>query len=149
MLARPLLCPLSMKTIATLISQKKYVRNSLITLYVLLVLGISATARAQNTVMPIFNGDEQVQTEVYQGQVVLAMNGQVFLVVSNKEFYELQSNVDLSEYNGEQVVVEAYEVKHKVGPVFETASLDPLQGDEIEPVAAPVLIVFGISEAAN
>lgn len=138
-----------MKTIATLISQKKYVRNSLITLYVLLVLGISATARAQAGVLPIFTGDEQVQTQVYQGQVVLAISGQVFLVVSNKEFYELQSNVDLSDYYGANVVVEAYEVKHKVGPVFETASLDPLQGDEIEPAAAPVLIVFGISEVAN
>ncbi len=135
--------------IASLITQKKLVRNSLIALYVLLVLGISATARAQSGVMPIFTGDEQVQTEVFEGQVVLAMNGQVFLVVSDKEFYELQSNVDLSGYNGQQVAVEAYEVKHQVGPVFETASLDPLQGDDLEPAAAPVLIVFGISEAAE
>ena len=125
------------------------IRNTLIALYVLVMLGISATARAEMRIFPIVTGHEATLAHSYVGDVVLTTDGRFYLIVTNEEFYELKSNVDLQDYNGMKVQILAVELMHKVGPVFETASLDPLQAAEVEGADAPVLVVFGISEFAE
>ena len=132
---------------AKLLKQKNFIRNALITIYVLVVLGISATAKADMSIYPIFNHQE-VKTETYAGYVEMSVEGAYFLVDSNDEFYELKSNVDLIDYVGQDVQVLGYELKHKVGPVMQTASLDPLQEGNQLP-GAPVLVVFGISDVVR
>ena len=123
------------------------VRNALITIYVLVVLGFSATAKAQMTIMPVnFDSHQQIQITSFVGQVAMTIDGDFYLVVSDNKAYELKSNLDLSEYNGLMVSVDGYEVKHKVKPVVELASLDPLPRSRNEATVAPLLVVFGISE---
>lgn len=126
-------------------SNKNFLRNALITVYILVVLGISATARAEMTILPIFVSHGQVHTKDFTGEIAMTVDSKFYLVVSNDEFYELKANIDLTEYNGLLVKVEGYELKQKVGPVLQTASLDPLpEGNEH--LGAPLLVVFGISE---
>ncbi len=123
-------------------------RNALITLYVLIVLGFSATAKAQMKIMPISNTPVQVQIQSFVGQVAMTLEGQFYLIVTEDKVFELKSNIDLSDFNGLMVSVDGYEVKHKVGPVVELASLDPLPRNN-EATVAPLLVVFGISEVSN
>jgi hypothetical protein len=140
---------LKMKEFAkSLLEKKIMIRNALITFYILIVLGFSATARA-NTIMPIFVDHEQVKTQVYAGEIAVTVDGDTYLVVSETEYYRLESNIDLKEFNGLAVEIEAFELKHKVGPVFEVASVDPLPGFKAENGVTPVLIVFQIQEIAQ
>lgn len=132
-----------------ILSQKNFIRNALITIYILVVLGISATARAQMTINPIFTDYKPVSTQTYVGQIAMTPNQEFYLIVSETEVYQLETNVDLMDYNGAQVAIEAYELKHKTSPTVETASLDPLPGAEKTSKAHRVLVVFGISEVAN
>ncbi len=132
---------------AKILAEKNFIRNALITIYILVVLGISATARAQVQILPIFTGPAAAQTQSYVGQITMTIDSDFYLVVSEKEVYQLQANVDLTDYNGQKVMVEGLELnKHKSGPVVETLSLDPLPGNERATFSAPVLVVFGISE---
>ena len=130
---------------ARILSDKSFLRNALITVYILVVLGISATARAEMSIDPIFNTHKQVQTRIYTGEVVMAVDSTFYLVVSEDEVYELRANIDLTEYNGQTVQIDGFELKHKVGPVLLTASLDPLPEGKTLP-GAPLLVIFGISE---
>lgn len=133
-----------------ILSQKNFLRNALITIYILAVLGISATAHAQQTIYPIFAGRAPVQSQSYVGEIAVSVDGDTYLVVSEQEVYQLKSNVDLIDYNGQKVTIEGLELnKHKILPVVETQSLDPLPGNERAPAKTPVLVVFGISELAN
>ena len=130
-----------------LMKNTNLVRNALVTVYVLLVLGFSATAKAQMTIMPVQSDTQQhIQIESYVGQVAMTVDGDFYLVVSEDLVFQLESNLDLTEYNGLMVSVDGYEVKHKVKPVVELASLDPLSGSRNETTVAPLLVVFGISE---
>lgn len=102
------------------------------------------------SIMPILdNGHAQIQIQNYVGQVAMTLDGQFYLVISDTQVYELKSNIDLSDYNGLTVSVDGYEVKHKVKPVVELSSLDPLPGNNNETTVAPLLIVFGISEISE
>ena len=121
------------------------VRNVLITLYILVVLGFSATAKAENITFPIFTDHQQMQTQNYTGEIAMTVDGEFFLVVSEDKFFKLMSNSDLTEFNGQQVAVDGIELMHKVGPVLELQSVDPLPNSAQEK-AAPVLVVIGISE---
>ena len=131
-----------------ILSNKSFLRNALITVYILIVLGLSATARAEMTVLPIFTGHEQVQTKVYTGEIAMTVDGNFYLIVSDDEYYELKANIDLNDYNGQTVQVNGYELKRKVGPVLQMASLDPLP-ESTELPGAPVLVVFGISDVVR
>lgn len=132
-----------------LFSQKNLIQNTLITVYILVVLGISATARAEMDILPIFTQHESVATKDFVGEVAMTPNREFFLIVSENEVYKLESNVDLFDYNGQKVSVEGYELKHATGPVANTWSLDPLPGNENKAEADHVLVVFGISGVAN
>ncbi len=132
-----------------LLGEKNIIRNALITIYILVVLGISATAKAEMTINPIFTDHTPVQTQNFVGQVAMTVDQDFYLVVSDTEFYKLESNVDLFDYNGQQVAVEAVKVMHSIGPAVSASSVDPLPGRGDQAVAAPVLVVFGISGVAN
>lgn len=131
-----------------ILTQKSFIRNALITIYILAVLGISATARAQMTINPVFSDYKPVPTQAYVGEIAMTPNQDFYLVVSETEVYRLAANVDLQQFNGQQVEIEAYELEHKTGPVS-NLSMDPLPGNDGRTVAVPVLVVFGISEVAN
>ena len=130
-------------------NQANLIRNSLITIYILIVLGISATARANVGINPIFTDYKPVETQTYVGEVAMTPNRDFYLVVSETQVYQLKSNVDLFDFNGLTVAVEAHELKHSIGPVDDSFALDPLPSNEKRAEAAPVLVIFGISEVAN
>lgn len=111
------------------------VQKFLIGLYVLLVLGLTATARA----------GELAQTQTLRGQVVMSVDERFYLVSEDQtSAVELRANEDLSPFNGYVVNVLVEELKHKVGPVYETLSTDPLQMDEEKLPVVPVVFVLDI-----
>lgn len=132
-----------------ILAQKNFIRNALITIYILVVLGISATARAQMTINPIFSDYKPVSSQTFVGDIAMTPNQDFYLIVSETEVYQLEANVDLFDYNGQHVAIEGYKLKHKNSPAHNTASLDPLPGNDDSAAAAPVLVVFGISGVAN
>lgn len=111
------------------------VQKFLIGLYVLLVLGLTATARA----------GELAQAQTLRGQVVMSVDERFYLVSEDEtSAVELRANEDLSPFNGYVVNVIVEELKHKVGPVYETLSTDPLQMDEEKLPVVPVVFVLDI-----
>ncbi|GIL17252.1 MAG: hypothetical protein BroJett040_10030 [Oligoflexia bacterium] len=123
-------------------------RTILITIYVLIVLGFSASVKAAQTIYPIQYGG-QVKTSTYVGEVAMTVDNQFFLIIDDNTYFQLESQADLSDYNGKFVQVVGYELKHKVGPVYTLQALDPLLNDVVveNKIVAPVLIVFDISES--
>lgn len=124
-----------MKTIIK--TKASWIKNALIALYVILVLGFAATAKAQMSVMPIFPEPETVQTQTHAGEIAMTVDGRFYLIVSDSVYFELLSNIDLSEYADAYVEVVGVELQHKVGPVYELTG---------KPESAPALVVLGISE---
>lgn len=131
-----------------ILAQKNFIRNALITIYILAVLGFSATAKAAMDINPIFTDHKQVQTKDYAGVVAMTASQDFYLIVSNEEVYRLEANVDLFDLNGQQVIIEGYELKHSKDSAG-AHSLDPLPGNQSEARVLPVLVVFGISGVAN
>ena len=121
------------------------IKRILITAYVLLILSLSATARAEMRNFP-FPKNHQVKTKSYVGELAVTVDGRFFLIQDEERYFELQTEKDLSDFNGETVQVIGYELKHKSGPVVETYSLDPLSDEMEQDMSAPVLIVFEVRE---
>lgn len=133
--------------IANLLTSKN-LKTSLILLYILAVLGFSVSSRAQVSIFP-FPNKNQVQVKTLVGDVVATLDGSMYLIVSESEFYEIASeHVDLTEFNGLTVKIKAYESFKKVGPVLtlQTINLDGDLAGEFEKKNAPLLVVIGISE---
>lgn len=125
------------------------IKGLVITAYILLVLVFSATARAELAIDPVLGGRPSVQTSDFVGQVAMTVNQDFYLVVSDEEFYVLEANIDLSDYNGQFVQVNGVKVLPKVEPSISTSTVDPLpRGDENEGTT-PVIVVLGISGLAN
>lgn len=122
---------------------KNFIWNALITIYILVVLGISATSRADMTIEQP-NLPAASQAKDFTGELAMSTDGRFFLVISDKEFYELETSVDLTQFNGDIVIVHGIEPKRQIEPVIQIASLDPL--DEAQRKPAPALVVLGISE---
>lgn len=129
--------------------RRKSVRTTLIGLYILLILGLSASARADYTIFPqpprpTLGMQNQLQN--FSGEVAVDEDGRVYLVTTDEMTYELRSSVqDLAVFNGQNVEVIGYEVKYKVGPVYQFQSVIPLQIDEEKLPVAPVLVVYNVS----
>lgn len=134
-----------MNILKTGLKQRK-VRNTLIGLYVLLIIGLSASARA--TEMRIFPQPPQAsaanQLESFVGEMIVSVDGQFFLMTEDAT-YELRSNQDLAGFNGQLVEVIGFEIKHKVGPVYEFQFANPLQANDERLPVAPVVIVYNVS----
>lgn len=126
--------------------KQRKVRNTLIGLYVLLIIGLSASARA--TEMRIFPQPPQAsaanQLQSFVGEMIVSVDGQTYLMTEDAT-YELRSNHDLTAYNGQSVEVIGFEIKHKVGPVYEFQMANPLQAVEERMPVAPVVIVYNVS----
>ena len=136
-----------MTTMRTAIHNTK-VRNTLIVLYILAVLGFSASARAEMEHFPIVHGTtgSASQTKTLVGEVALAVDGRVYLVVNDEVFYEMRNHEqELTALNGQRVQVTGYELMHRVGPVYQLSSFNPLLDDKSEQTPAPVLVVLRIS----
>lgn len=127
------------------------VRNILLAVYVLIVLGISATARANQSILPIFTESElQAYSQSFEGDVVADLDGHFYLIVSNERYFELKTNIELDAYVGQRVQVLGVEViKRKVGPVVQSESLDPLPGSQRKAAAVPLLVVLEIKDIAE
>lgn len=126
--------------------KQRRVRNTLIGFYILLIIGISASARA--TEMRIFPQPPQAtannQLKNFVGEMIVSVDGQFYLMTEDST-YELRSNQDLSAFNGQTVEVIGFEIKHKVGPVYEFQSTNPLQVEDERLPVAPVVIVYNVS----
>ena len=115
------------------------VRNLLIGLYILIVLGFSASAKAES--------------HVFEGEITQTVDGSSYLVISDREYYEIVSNdIDFELFSGNFVRVTAELVKLTAGPVFTIQS--SMNFDSIETPRAslentPVLHVLGISAIAE
>ncbi len=131
------------------------VRNVLIAIYILAVLGFSASARANIDVYPAFpnmkSAAQAPQVKTLVGEVAVAVDGRVYLVVSEDVVYELHNTTqDLASFNGQRVQVQGYEYMYKVGPVYQVMSFSSLLSESSEEkVSAPVLVVLQISELAQ
>ena len=101
------------------------------------------------SINPIFTNHQPVRTESFVGEVAMTIDQQFYLIVSDTEYYQLEANIDLFDFNGQKVSVEGYKIMHSIGPALSTSSVDPLPGRGEQAVAAPVLVVFGISGVAN
>lgn len=133
------------KSLTQRIKQRR-VRNTLIGLYVALILGMSVSARASD--MRIFpqppKATQSAKLQSFVGEMMLSADGQFFLMTEDSA-YELRSSRDLSNMNGQMVEVIGFEIKHKVGPVYQLQSVTPPQTDEEQLPAAPVVIVYNVS----
>jgi hypothetical protein len=132
-----------------MLGKKNLVRNTLITIYVLAVLGISANAKAEMEIKPIFTGYKPAISQTFVGEVAMTPDQDFYLIVSEQEVYQLAANIDLTEFNGQSVFVQAFKSKYKSSETQKVGFLDPLPESDKEALAAPVLVVIGISEAAQ
>lgn len=127
------------------------IRNTLIAIYILIVLAISAVARAG--VLPNTALNEEMNTSDVQnynfkshtGEVVALGDGSLVLVINQQSYVTLQSQIDLTPYIGSKVMMSGIELEHQLAPNFELDVVDPL------PVISSgnksvVFFVFGISE---
>jgi hypothetical protein len=116
--------------------------------YILSVLAFSFSVRANElTWMPSENSARlQKDLKVFSGEVVVDLEGNIFLVTTNDEVFELVSeNLDLSELNGVFVQVAGFEPRYDVGPVYRTQALLPLLDEpSAQPLSARVLVVVSV-----
>lgn len=127
------------------------IRNALIAIYILIVLAISAVARAG--VLPNTALNEEMNTSDVQnynfkshtGDVVALGDGSLVLVIDQQSYVTLQSQIDLTPYIGTKVMMSGIELEHQLSPNFELDVVDPLpvigSGNK-----AVVFFVVGISE---
>lgn len=90
---------------------KKNIKSILISIYIIIVLGFAAVAKSEPQIIHI--------PSAYQGEVVQTVDGKFYLVLNEKQYFELHSEVDLMPFSGWIVSVTGYESLHyKVGPEF-------------------------------
>lgn len=111
------------------------IRNLLIGLYILMILAFSASAKAE--------------TRTYEGEITQTADGSSYLVVSDREYYEVVSNeINFDEFSGSFVQLTAEVVKLTAGPVF-TTQFSEVSDSGVEanvPVGNTMLLhVLGIS----
>ena len=123
------------------------VRNALIALYVLIVLGFSASAKADQDETS-YEEDTEISVPVFAGQVAMTSQGKFMLVVSETEIYELRSKADLGQFLGQNVLVKGFDIMYQVKPAADDMGhSDPLLNfPSPQQKVCPVLIVYEISE---
>lgn len=124
---------------------KTSIRNILIGIYVLVVLGISAAAKADYHILPY---PTHQQTSKYVGTVAQTVDGDFYLIIDaeNEMYFKIYGNVDFEQFNGQQVkVIGVEKLMHQVGPIMKVTSFDLNQGDVDQSVAVPELLVLSIN----
>jgi hypothetical protein len=124
------------------------VRNILLGIYVILILGISAVAKAEIRILPWTPAEQNAKK--YEGYVAQSVDGKYYLIIDeeNEFYFELKGNIDFAKYVGWLVKVLGFEAnQHKVGPVHSLQYID-LVDEGNEPVVAPILKVLSINGIA-
>lgn len=125
-------------------NNKGLIKNIAIALYIVFALGFSLVSKAQPGIMPIFTNYKPVETAIYVGQVALSTDGDFYLVTADQQVFQLATNIDLTEYNGAVVQIEAHELANKIDPVLRVESNYPLQEDSARKMRHSVLVIFDI-----
>ena len=109
------------------------IRNTLIAIYILIVLGISAVARASilppmrtdaNNTQGVVQNHENYQVHV--GDLRVAANGALILFINENRSYQLRSQVDLTNYVGSKVLISGIELNNQLASQFGPDTVDPL-----------------------
>ncbi|MGZ3768383.1 MAG: hypothetical protein ACXVCP_01420 [Bdellovibrio sp.] len=119
------------------------IRNALIAVYILVVLAISAIARAENV---NYSELQKYNYKTHVGEVVALADGSFVLAMDDQQtFFQLQSQNDLTPYAGYKVMISGIELEHQIASNYELKTVDPLPGfgSGSKPV---VFFVFDISE---
>lgn len=125
--------------------KQRRVRNILIGLYVLFILGLSATVKATEVHILPTPESAQMKIATIQGTAFQSVDGKMFLQTADLNVFELRAeHLDLVQFDGSPVLVTGYEYKHRVGPVLQTSAFNPLQNDDSQLAQAPVVLVFSI-----
>lgn len=126
-------------------------RNALILFYVLFVLGFSAVSRAEVGIYPVGSNNSAYAAKVFKGQLVITLEEKAYLITSRNSYIELQTDHDLSDFNGKFVEVLGYDLTRKAEPVVQLMSFNPAMGNlenENEKVV-PSIIVLDIRVLTN
>ena len=128
------------------------IRNALIAIYILVVLAISAVARAGVLPNNAIQGEEVTATELQKynykthvGQVVALEDGSFALTINQQVAFVLQSQFDLTSYVGSKVMISGIELDQQLAPSYGLDSVDPLPGINSGNNSV-IFFVFGISE---
>ncbi len=131
------------------------IKNALIAVYILLVLAISAVARAGVLPNKAISDDQIIGAESsnynYEtrvGEVAVLADGTFVLVLDAQNTILLQSDFDLTPFIGSKVMISGIEQEHLITPVYGSYSVDPLPG-MASGNKAIVFVVFGISEVTQ
>jgi hypothetical protein len=128
-------------------------RNALIAIYILVVLAISAVARA--SVLP-----DQAQQEInttdlqkfnykkHVGTIVALGDGSLALVIDQSRAYSLKSRMDLTNYIGSKVVISGIELDQQLAPNLGVEVVDPLPNFNTG-TNLVTFFVFGINEVTQ
>lgn len=129
------------------------VRNALIAVYIIIVLTISAVARAG--VLPnnaqgedlVSSGELQnYNFKTHVGEIVALADGSLVLAMDDQQtFFYVKAQFDLTPYIGSKVMISGIELEHQLAPNYELDIVDPLPNINSGNKAV-VFFVFGISE---
>lgn len=123
------------------------VRNALIVIYILAVLGFSAAARA--SILPDHvNYDTQIentlsQASEYVGQIGVIPESNTYVLNIGDRLLTLATDIDLSQFVGSNVMISGIEAEQLSSPGQKFGSVDPLPGIEF---GRSVFFVLSISE---
>ena len=110
------------------------IRNALIAIYILIVLGISAVARA-SALPPMVGADTNAEQtsalknynyQTHVGDLRVAGNGALILVIDENHAYQLRSQVDLTNYVGSKVLISGIELNYQLASQLGPETVDPL-----------------------
>lgn len=128
------------------------IRNALIAIYILVVLAISAVARAGVLPNIAAQGQEITATELqnynyktHVGRIVALEDGSFVLAINQQIRLVLQSQFDLTPYVGSKVMISGIELDQQLAPSYGLDSVDPLPGIGSGNNTV-IFFVFGISE---
>lgn len=129
------------------------IKNALIALYILVVLAISAVARAGVLPNNATQGDEYSDSisqnydfKTHVGTVVVLNDGSFALMINQQKSLILQSQSDLSSFIGSKVMISGIELDQQHVPSCEIDSKDPLPRINSNESEIVIFVVFGISE---
>lgn len=121
------------------------IRNALIAVYILVVLAISAIARAEN-----FDSSDlqNYNYKSYVGEIVTLADGSVVLTTADQQQLVLQSQIELTPFIGNTVMIDGIELEHQPTSANELKAVDPLPGFGSGSNAV-IFFVFNISEVSK
>ena len=128
-------------------------KNALIAIYILLVLAISAVARAGVFPNNATQGDEtsdslgqKLEFKTHVGSVVVLEDGSLVLSINQKLHFILRSQSDLTSYIGSKVMISGVELDQQSSLSYEIDSKDPLPRVSSQVDNLVTFFVLGISE---